>query len=112
FDRLNDPVGDLFDLLAALRIVYDDCEFVAAHATDGTVGGDFIDQALGDGAEHGIALWVAERVVDRFESVEIEEHDRTGHIAAGRAAERLAEQLTNSAAVGQAGEDIDVREVG
>ena len=33
-DRLDDPVGELLDLLAALRVVDDDRELVAAHAAD------------------------------------------------------------------------------
>ena len=37
---------------------------------------DLVDQALGDGAKHGVALRVAEGVVDRLEAVEVEKHDR------------------------------------
>src|SRR5205085_6584090 len=72
-DRGDDAVGELLDNLAALGVVDDDREFVAAHASDSTVGGHFVDQPLGDGAKHGIALWVAESVVDRLEAVEVEE---------------------------------------
>ena len=66
----------LLDLLAALRVGDDDGELVAAHAADMAVGADFVDQPLGDRAEHGVALGVAERVVDRLEAVEVEEQDR------------------------------------
>ena len=51
------------------------------------VGADLVDQALGDRAEDGVALRVAEGVVDRLEPVEIEEHDRARHIAGGRGAQ-------------------------
>ena len=111
-DRLDDPVGQFLDLLAALRVVDDDRELVAAHAAHRPVGSDFVYQALGDRAQHGVTLGVAEGVVDRFETVEVEEHDRARHIAAGRAAQRFAEQLANPAAVGQAGQDVDVGEMG
>ena len=109
---LDDPVGQHLDLLAALRVGDDDGEFVAAHAADMAVGADLIDQPLGDGAQHGVALRVAERVVDRLEAVEIEEHDRARDIAGGRGAQRFAEQLADAAAVGQAGQHVDVGEMG
>ena len=99
-------------VLAALRVGDDDREFVAAHAPDMAVGADFVDQALGDGAEHRVALGVAEGVVDRLEAVEVEEHDRARHIAGGRRAQRFAEQLANPAAVGQARQHVDVGEMG
>ncbi len=111
-DRLDDAVGQAFDLLAALRVGDDDRELVAAHAADMAVGADFIDQPLGDRAKHGVALGVAERVVDRLEAVEIEEQDRARHIAGGRGAQRLAEQLADAAAVGQAREHVDIGEMG
>ena len=99
-------------MLAALRVGDDDCELVAAHTADVAVCADFIDQPLGDGAKHGVALGVAERVVDRLEAVEIEEQDRARHIAGGRGAQRLAEQLADAAAVGQAGQHVDIGEMG
>ena len=111
-DRLDDAVGKLLDLLAALRVGDDDGELVAAHAADVAFGSDLVDQPLGDCAKHRIALRVAEGVVDRFEAVEVEEHDRAGHIAGGRVAQRLAEQLADAAAIGQAREDVHVGEVG
>ena len=111
-DRLDDPVGQLLDLLAALRVGDDDGELVAAHAADVAVRTDLVDQALGDGAKHGVALGVAEGVVDRLEAVEVEEHDRAGHIAGRRRAQRLAKQLADAATVGQAREDVHVGEVG
>ena len=80
-DRVDDAVGELLDLLAALRVGDDDREFVAAHAADMAVGADFVDQPLGDRAKHRVALRVAEGVVDRLEAVEVEEHDRARHIA-------------------------------
>ena len=104
--------ASLLDLLAALRVDDDDGEFVAAHAADVAVGADFVDQALGDRAQHGVALGVAEGVVDRLEAVEVEKHDRARHIADGRGAQRLAEQLADAAAVGQARQHVDIGEMG
>src|SRR6185503_17468032 len=98
-DRGDDPVGELFDRLAALGVVDDDRELIAAHAADGAIGGNLVDETLGDGAQDGVALRVAEGVVDRLEAIEVEEHDRARHIAAGRAPQRLAEELTDAAAI-------------
>src|SRR4028119_2113449 len=53
---------------------------------------DFLDEALRDALQHRVALGVAERVVDRLEAVEIEEHDRAGDIAGRRTGERVAEE--------------------
>src|SRR6202008_178164 len=82
-DRIDDAVGKLLDGLAALRVNHNDREFVAAHAPDMAIGTDLVDQPLGDCAKHRIALGMAESVVDRLEAVEVEEHDRTRHIATG-----------------------------
>ena len=97
--------------LAALRVGDHDRELVAAHATDIAVRADLVDEPLGDCAKHGVALGVAEGVVDRLEAVEVEEHDRARHIAGGRGAKRLAQQLADAAAIGQARKDVDVGEV-
>ena len=111
-DRGDDPLAQFLDLLAALAVGDDDGEFIAAHAPDMAVGADLVDQPLGDRAEDRVALGVAVGVVDRLEPVEIEKHDRARHIVGGRRAQRLAEQLADAAAIGQAGEDIDIGEVG
>ena len=97
---------------AALRVLDDDGEFVAAHPADMAERPDLLDQPLGDALQHRVALRVAERVVDRLEAVEIEEHDRAGRLAAGRAGQRLAEQLADAAAIGQAGKHVHIGEVG
>jgi hypothetical protein len=55
---------------AALRVLDDDGELVAAHATDMAERTDFLDQALGDALQHRVALGMAERVVDRLEAVQ------------------------------------------
>ena len=75
-DRGDDALAQLLDILAALAVVDDDREFVAAQAPDMAVDADFVDQALGDRAQDGVALGVAVGVVDRLEPVEVEEHDR------------------------------------
>jgi hypothetical protein len=105
-------IAQLLDLAAALGIGDDDRELVAAHSADVTRFADLVDQALGDGAQHRVPLRVTERIVDRFEAVEVEEHDRARHIAARCGAQGLAEQLADPAAVGKARQDVDVGEVG
>src|SRR5205085_889831 len=71
FDRLYDAVGQVLDRFTALRISDDNGELVAAHAADVTGVADFIDEPLRYRAKHGVALRVAEGVVDRFEPVEV-----------------------------------------
>src|SRR5918993_1037120 len=112
FDRHDDPVGELLDHLAALRVGDDDRELVAAHAADVTVLADLVDEALGDGAKHRVPLRVAERIVDRLEPVEVEEEDRAGHARDGRVAQGIAEQLAHAAAVRKARQHVHVGEVG
>ena len=97
--------------LAALRVGDDDGELVAAHASDVAIDADLVDQPLGHRTKHGVALGVAEGVVDRLEAVEVEKHDRAGDVAGGRVAQRFAEQLTDAAAIGEAGKDVDIGEV-
>ncbi len=111
-DRPDDAVGQLLDLLARLRIGDDDRELVAAHASDMAVLADLVAQPLGDRLEHRVALGMAECIVDRFEPVEIEEHDRAGHIAGRGVAQRFAEQLADPATIGQARQYVHVGEVG
>ena len=94
------------------RVADDDRELVAAHPADMAAIADFLDQPLRDALQHRVALGVAERVVDRLEAVEIEEHDRAGHIARLRRRQRLAEQLPDPAAIGQAGQHVHIGEVG
>ena len=60
-DRLDDAVGQLLDLLAALRVGDDDGELVAAHAADMAVGADLVDQPLGDRAEARRRPWGGRR---------------------------------------------------
>src|SRR5690606_30974100 len=69
-DRLDQPAGEILDLLAALAVADDDREFVAAHASDMADVADFPDQPLGDALQHRVALGMAEGVVDRLEAVE------------------------------------------
>jgi hypothetical protein len=111
-DGEDDAIGELLDLAAALPVGNDDRELVAAEAPDMPIGADLVAQALGDRLENGVALGVAERVVDRLEPVEVEEHDRAGHTAGGGRAQRFAQQLANPAAIGQAGQDVDIGEMG
>ena len=85
-DRLDDAIGKLFDLVARLSVAKHDREFVAAHAADIAVRADLVAQPFGDGLQDCVAFGVAEGVVDRFEAVQIEEHDCAGDIACRRLA--------------------------
>ena len=76
------------------------------------VGSDLIAQPLGHGLKNRIALGMAEGVVDRLETVEVEEHDGARHIASSRLAQRLAQQLADAAAVGQARQHVHIGKVG
>src|SRR3546814_3269430 len=72
----------------------------------------FLDEALRDALQDSIALGMAERVIDRLEAVEIEEQDRAGDIGRLRGRQRLAEQLADAAAIGEAREHVHVGEIG
>ncbi len=78
---------------------------------DMAVGTDLVAQPLGDGLKHCVALRMSEGIVDRLEPVEVEEHDCARHIAGGRLAQRLAEQLADPAAIGQARQHVHIGEM-
>ena len=107
----DDPVGQLLHLLARLSVDDDDGELIAAHATDVTVDSDLVDQALGDRAEHGVALGVTEGVVDRLEAIEVEKEDRARRARRRSGTKTIAEQLADSTTVRQTRKHVHVRKM-
>ena len=99
--RVVDPLDETLDRGVVCAFVDND-EFVAA------VTGDDIRVAYSclepgcRGAEHGVTCVVAVGVVDRFESVEVDEGDRERCAGTVGAAEGPAEEFVEEAPVGEA----------
>ena len=87
-----------------------DREFVAAEARDHVLRADAAEHAAADLLQQAIAHGMAERVVDRFEVIEIEQKDRERLGAA--AGEHLLDLLAEHRAVRQIGQRIVPRHVG
>ena len=86
-------------------------ELVPAEAADGIAFAQASAQPFRDFLEHAVAGFVAERVVDVLEAVEVDEQDRQLHAVPPRLGECVAEALTEHAAVGQPGELVIMREM-
>ena len=85
-------------------------EFVATHARHGVVIVDATEQPRGHFLEHAIAGGVAQGVVDRFEAVEVEEHQHhPGLLPVGRLQCRV-QTILEQRAVGQVGQGVVIGE--
>ena len=73
-NTLGNPDGPVQRLVAAFLGDQQQGELVAAHARHGIFFGHAGLQALGNFLEHAVTRRVAQRVVDRFEAVQVEEH--------------------------------------
>src|SRR3546814_3186044 len=73
---------------------------------------DVCSSDLRDLREQLVADRVAQRVVDRLEAVEVEDHQRAARLRLDRMAERAAEILGEVEPVGQAGEIVEARHAG
>ena len=104
-DLAGEPVQGLFVTAAAP----DDCEFVAAEATDDAIAADAGFQPAGDFAQQLVADRMAERVVDQLEAVEIDQQQGAGAIAADLAEQRFLQLLAQQQAVGNSGQRVEAR---
>jgi hypothetical protein len=104
-DEIDQPGG--VRVSARVRVVGFDqnCEFVAAETAHESVLAERMPNPLDDLAEQLVAKRMAERVVDGFESIEIEQQERRP-ASALFIGEDLAHALAQARAVGQAGERV------
>ncbi len=112
-DRIARLLDELAQLLAEpgrlldRRLGQDQHELLAAVPADVVAGAEVLGDRLGDGTEHDIARFVAVRVVDRLEVVDVDERD-TQRALVARGALDLGEQLGQQRlAVGDAGQAVD-----
>ena len=131
-DRLGEggenPAGHTLDVHGVLYIRQNDGEFIAAEAgdlgadgviilivlgqvVDGIIFAQLHGQAFGDFHQQAVAAAVAYGVVDAFEVVEVDEHQRGVGVAALAALEDTAELFVEAAAIGEAGEGVVVGKV-
>ncbi|RMM09900.1 hypothetical protein APX70_08573 [Pseudomonas syringae pv. maculicola] len=76
-------------------------EFITAHACHGVVSGYTGQQARGHFLQHPVAGGMAQRVIDRFETVEIEEHQHHPGLLALCLLQRRMQAILKQCAVGQ-----------
>ncbi|MEZ5182317.1 MAG: hypothetical protein R2702_10650 [Acidimicrobiales bacterium] len=105
-ERLEDPGGHVGRVLAALHLLEEDAELVAAEPSHGVAGADAAAQAGGHGREEAVAGRVAERVVHRLEVVEVDEQ-HGGEVARAPAAlQGVLDPVAEEATVREAGERV------
>ncbi len=100
--------GAVERLLAAGLGLQQQGEFVAAHARHGVVVVDAGQQALGHVLEHAIARRMAKGVIDRLETVEVEEHQHHPGLLPLGLLQGGVQAVLEQRAVGQVGEGIVV----
>jgi hypothetical protein len=86
-------------------------ELVSAHARDGVGFANGGEQALPHSREEDVAVGVAERVVDLFKVVDVNEEDRNLVAVVLRAEDRLAKTLVEQRAISEAGQVIVMGEI-
>ena len=93
-ERRDDALGDLPAVRAVARADEQHGELVAAQAGERVARSHGVAQAAGDLLQQPVAVGVAERVVDRLEIVEVDDHEherwRRGGAAGTRAARAAA----------------------
>src|SRR5205085_5732556 len=87
----------------------EDRESVATHARDGVFASHAVDEPRGDDLKETISDGVSQRVVDEFELIEVEEHDRRATTAPLRMRERDGDAIAEKQAVRQECERVVIR---
>ena len=105
---LGDMNGAIQCALAGGARLQQQGEFVAAHARHGVVAVDAGRQAYGYVLEHAVAGGVAERIVDRLEAVEVEEHQHHPFVMPIRMLQGTVQAILEQGAVGQVGQGVVV----
>ncbi len=111
---LRQAVDDVRRHVAQLAAIFEvgknDLEFIAAQPADHFLVADDLEQPFGNLFEQRVAGRMAERVVDLFEAVEIEQHDRADALLLRKGGKRGVELFRNVEPVGQPGQRIIQRE--
>jgi hypothetical protein len=118
--RVEQPLGHAVHIVGPVQVVEHDHEFVAAdpcrhlarldRASQHIAAAQDRTQPIGHEAEHLVACAMTQGVVDLFEAIAIDEHDRKVVAGVGRrAAQRRVDQLANGRAVGHPGEAVRAR---
>ena len=110
-DGLDDLLRDERRVFGADQMREQQRELVAAEAGHGVAVADARLHARRDGLQQLIADVVAERVVDDFEAIEVEEEDRQPAVIALRVRQRDGQAVLEQQAVRQAGQRVVIREV-
>jgi hypothetical protein len=107
---LDHLVGQIGELLALDLARHDHLKLVAAQTADPAHRADRAFQPLRHLLEQRIARRMAQRVVDLLETIEIEQEHRAGAMLHLWRDQDLFQRLRHPQAVGQAGEQIELRQ--
>ena len=99
------------DLVADLHILEQHRELIAPEARQQTLAAGRGPQPLGDVLQHAITEAVPERIVDRFEVVEVDEQQRQRACACRRARAPRRSRDDELAPIGQLGQRVVMRQV-
>ena len=89
----------------------DDCKLVTAQAGEHIALSDTGAHSFGNGLQHLVADGVAKRIVDFFETIEIEHEERKMSISVPSTCKSAVQVLAKQQAVGQIGQRIMPRHV-
>ena len=104
-DRGLDPGQHRGGLELGAHPLQDEAELVAAEPGHGVLVADGLHQPLGQAGEQGVAVVVAEGVVDAAELVHVQQHDGTAAVLLG-GDDRGADPLREAGPVGQVGQRV------
>ena len=99
------------ELVVVAGIKHDDGKFVAAQTTAHVAAFHHRFETVGNARQQPVANGMPKRVIDRFEPVEIDHHERTFAAPAIRFGHGFAECFGHLQAVGQAGQRVEPRHV-
>jgi hypothetical protein len=108
--RDQPALDDVRHLVAVFHAVQDDDELVAAKAAHRVAGAHGIRKALRHRAQQPVADVMAERIVDVFEAVQVDEQHRYFFSGALRLLQRDAQPLDAKRSIGQLGEHVVLRQ--
>ena len=102
---------DRLDVAAFGGVFEDHDEFVAAEPRHDVACAQALAQPAGDFHQQGVAGFMAERIVDDLEAVEIDEQHRKLPLVAPRRLDGEMQQLVEHLAIGQPGQAVVRREI-